>query len=75
MQKSKKKKKRKIFNGTFSLAVFLFPVTKRAEKVSGFVFFRERRGKMLNKLEKKKFFIRSFSELFHYFWSLGSRKR
>ena len=50
MQKSKKKKKRKIFNGPFSLAVFLFPVTKRAEKVSGFVFFRERRGKMLNKL-------------------------
>ena len=47
MQKSKKKnKKRKIFNRTFSLAVFLFPVTKRAEKVCGFVFFRERRGKM-----------------------------
>ena len=35
---------------TFSLAVFLFPVTKRAEKVCGFVFFRERRGKILNKL-------------------------
>ena len=52
MQKSKKKKKKKIkiFNGTFSLAVFLFPVTKRAEKVSSFVFFRDRRGKMLNKL-------------------------
>ena len=47
MQKSKK---RKIFNGTFSLAVFLFPVTRRAEKVCGFVFFRERRGKMLNNL-------------------------
>ena len=47
MQKSKKKKKkkRKIFYGTFSLEVFLFPVTKRAEKISGFVFFRERRGK------------------------------
>ena len=50
MQKKKKKKKKKYFNGTFSLPVFLFPVTKRAEKVSGFVFFRERRGKMLNKL-------------------------
>ena len=49
MQKSKKKKKRKIFNGTFSLEVFVFPVTQRAEKVCGF-FFRERRGKMLNKL-------------------------
>ena len=46
MQKSKKKKKRKIFNGTFSLAVFLFPVTKRAEKVSGFIFFRKERGKI-----------------------------
>ena len=55
MQKSKKKKKkkkkiRKIFDGTFSLEVFLFPVTQRAEKVCGFVFFCERRGKMLNKL-------------------------
>ena len=39
MQKSPKKKK-KIY-GTFSLAVFLFPVIKRAEKVSGVVFFRK----------------------------------
>ena len=41
MQKSKKKKKKKekIFYGTFSLEVFLFPVTQRAEKVCGFVFF------------------------------------
>ena len=46
MQKSKKKtKKRKIFYGTFSLAVFLFPMIKRAEKVSGFVYFRNGRGK------------------------------
>ena len=44
MQKSKKK--RKIFHGPFSLEVFLYPVTKRAEKVSGFVFFRKGRGKM-----------------------------
>ena len=54
MQKSKKKKKEKFLMGRFplrfSLAVFLFPVTKKAEKVSCFVFFRERRGKMLNKL-------------------------
>ena len=35
MQKSEKK----ISYGTFSLAVFVFPVIKRAEKVSGFVFF------------------------------------
>ena len=53
MQKSKKKKKKKEkflmgrFPLRFSLAVFLFPVTKRAEKVSGFVFFRERRGKKM----------------------------
>ena len=48
MQKSKKKKKkkRKNFYGTFSLAVFLFPVIKRAEKVSGFFFFCKGRGKM-----------------------------
>ena len=47
MEKSqKKKKKKKNFYGTFSLAVFLFPVRKRAEKVSGFVFFRNGRGKM-----------------------------
>ena len=29
-KKKKKKKKRKIFHGTFSLEVFLFPVTQRA---------------------------------------------
>ena len=48
MQKSQKKKKRrkKKFDGTFEIAVFLFPVIKRAEKVSGFVFFRNGRGKM-----------------------------
>ena len=46
MQKSKKKTRKKIFYGTFSLAFFLFPVIKRAEKVSGFVFFRNGRGKM-----------------------------
>ena len=43
MQKSKKK--RKIFHGTFSLEVYLFPVTQRAEKESGFVFFPERERK------------------------------
>ena len=46
MQKSEKKKKKKKFYGTFEIAVFLFPVIKRAEKVSGFVFFRNGRGKM-----------------------------
>ena len=49
MQKSKKKKKKKkenFFKRTFSLAVFLFPMIKRAEKVSGFVYFRKGRGKM-----------------------------
>ena len=47
MQKSKKKKKReKFFMGHFPLRFFLFPVTQRAEKVSGFVFFRKGRGKM-----------------------------
>ena len=47
MQKSsKKKKKRKIFYGTFSLAVFLFPMIKRAGKGSGFVYIRKGKGKM-----------------------------
>ena len=41
-----KRKKKKNFYETFFLAVFLFPVIKRAEKVSGFVFFRNGRGKM-----------------------------
>ena len=45
-KKKEKKKKRKIFHGIFSLEVFLVPVTQRAEKVSGFVFFRKGRGKM-----------------------------
>ena len=36
VQKSEKKKN---FYGTFSCAVFLFPVIKRAEKESGFLFF------------------------------------
>ena len=40
MEKSqKKKKKKKIFKRTFSLAVFVFPVIKRGKKVSDFVFF------------------------------------
>ena len=46
MEKSQKKKKKFFFLRTFSLAVFLFPVIKRGKKVSGFVFFRNGRGKM-----------------------------
>ena len=46
-KKSKKKKEEKnIFYGTFSLAVFLFRVIIRAEKISAFGFFGKRRGKM-----------------------------
>ena len=44
--KKKKKEEKIIFDGTFFLAVFLFPVMERAEKVSCFVFFRKGRGKM-----------------------------
>ena len=40
------KKKKKISYGTFSLAVFLFPLIKRAEKVNGFVYFCKGGGKM-----------------------------
>ena len=46
MEKSQKKKKKKFFKRTFSLAVFLFPVIKRGKNVNGFVFFRKGRGKM-----------------------------
>ena len=46
MEKSPKKKKKIFFKSTFSLPVFLFPVIKRGEKVSGFVFFRKGRGKI-----------------------------
>ena len=46
MGKKSKKKKKNFFKKTFSLAVFLFPVIKLGEKVSGFVFFRKGRGKI-----------------------------
>ena len=47
MQKSQIKKKKKSFlKRTFSLAVFLFPLIKRGEKVRAFGFFRKGRGKM-----------------------------
>ena len=47
MEKSQKKKKKKnFFKRTFTLAVFLVPMIKRAEKVSGFVYFLKGRGKM-----------------------------
>ena len=76
MQKSKKKKKRKIFYGTFSIAILLFPIMKRAEKVSGFVYFRKGRGKMINKLlKKRKDFFPPLDTFFDNFWSLVCRKR
>ena len=46
IQKTKKKREEKFFFWTFFLADFLFPMIKRAEKVSGFVFFGKGRGKM-----------------------------
>ena len=57
MQKSQKKEEKKNLYGTFSFAVFLFPVIKRLEKVNGFLFFRKGRGKMRNKLKKKRKFF------------------
>ena len=44
-KKKKKKKKRKILMGHFPLWFFLFTVTKRAEKVCGFVFSVRGEGK------------------------------
>ena len=45
MEKSQKKKKM-FLKGRFPLRFFRFPVIKRAEKVSGFIFFRKGRGKV-----------------------------
>ena len=64
IQKSQIKKKKKISYGTFSLAVFLFPVLKRAEKVSGFVFFIRGEGKCEKNYKKRKKNFSSFSEVF-----------
>ena len=55
-KKVKKKKRRKIFYGTFSLAVFLFRVKKRAEKVSGFFFSVRGEEKCEINYKKKEFF-------------------
>ena len=67
MQKSEKKKKKKKKNSyvPFSLAVFLFPVIKRAEKVSGFVFFSVRgEGNCEIDYKKNENFFSSFREVF-----------
>ena len=65
VQKSQNKKN---FYGSFSLAVFLFPFIKRAEKVSGFVFSVRGEGKCEINFKKNENFFFFFSELFHYFW-------
>ena len=76
VQKSQIKKNKKNFHmGRFPLRFFLFPVIKRAEKVSGFVLFRKGRGKCeIDYIKKRKFFF-SFRELFNDYWWLVCRKR
>ena len=69
MQKRKKKKE------TFFLAFLLFPVKKRAEKVSGFFFPVRGEEKCEINYKKKENFFLSFRKHFHYFWSLVCRKR
>ena len=64
VQKRQKKKKKKNFVRDVFLCGFSISSDKRAEKVSGFVFFRNWRGKMLNKFKKKENFFFSFRELF-----------
>ena len=56
MQKSEKKEEKKVLYTTFSLAVFLFPVMKRAEKVSVFFFSVRGEGQCEINLKKKKIF-------------------
>ena len=47
VEKSPKKKKKKIFlKHVLPCGYFIFPVIKRVEKVTGFVFFRKGRGKI-----------------------------
>ena len=76
MQKSKKKKKnRKIFYATFFLGVFLFPMIKRAEKVSGFVIFVRGEGKCEINYKKKINFFSPLGRIFDHFWWLVCRKR
>ena len=50
VQKSQKKGEKKNFVRDVFLCGFSISGGKRSEKVSGFVFFRNWRGKMLNKL-------------------------
>ena len=74
MQKSKQKKKKKFYK-TFSLAVFLFPVIKRAEKVMVFFFFVRGEGKCEIIYKEKKIYISPLRSFFDHFWSLLCRKR
>ena len=73
LQKSENEKKN--FYGTFSLAVFLFPVIKSDEKVSGFVYFRKGREKNVKKIIIKKKNFPHFGRFFDHFWSLVCLKR
>ena len=52
--------------GRFPLRFFLYPVIKRAEKVSGFVFFVRGEGKCEINLKKKKNLFSSFREFFNH---------
>ena len=75
MEKSEKKKKKKIFfKRTFSLAVFLFPMIKSGKKYVVLFFSVRGEGKCEIDNKKRKFFF-SFRELFNSFWWLVCRKR
>ena len=75
MQKSEKKKI-KFFYGTFPLAIFLFPIIKRAEKVSAFFISVKGEGECEKNYKKKeKKFFPPLGRFFDHFWSLVSRKR
>ena len=74
MQKSQKKKKKKKFVRDVFLCGFPISGDKRAEKVSGFVFFRIGEGQCEINYKKQKIYFCPFWEFLDDFWSLVWRK-
>ena len=75
VQKNQKKRRKKNFLRDVFLCGSSISGDKWAEKVSGFVFLRNWRGKMCNKFKKKKkFFFSPLGSFFDHFGSFVCRK-